>query len=114
MDLNSPRISQHTDLSQGSIYKPGETFVGNAGFFSAETCNKIAYEDSESSSASTAGMQKTASNLAAFAKKSGQKASMLPAVCNSLGIKIDPIIVHMSISGGKIDQGGTLKGHSIM
>jgi hypothetical protein len=58
MDLNSPTISQHTYLSKGSTYHPGETFIGNAGFFSAETCNKIAYENSQSSATSTAGMKK--------------------------------------------------------
>ena len=55
MDLNSPTISQHTDLTGGSTYKPGETFVGNAGFFSAETCNMISYENSSSSSSATSG-----------------------------------------------------------
>ena len=38
----------------------------------------------------------------------------LPAVCNSLGIKIDPTIVHMSINNGYIDQGGKLSGKSVM
>ena len=33
-------------------------------------------------------------------------------MCNSLGIKIDPTIVNMSISGAKIDQGGTETGGS--
>ena len=38
----------------------------------------------------------------------------LPAVCGSLGIKIDPTIVHMSIKNGFIDQGGKLADHSTM
>ena len=32
-----------------------------------------------------------------------KKLAQLPAVCNSLGIKIDPNIIHMSISGAKIN-----------
>ena len=64
MDLKNPQISQHVNLSGGSDYKPGETFVGNAGFFSAETCNKIAYGNTSAASSSQAGIAK---NLAKFA-----------------------------------------------
>ena len=39
-----------------------------------------------------------------MAKSKGVSAAELPAVCGSLGIKIDPTIVHMSITGAKIDQ----------
>lgn len=103
MNLDNPMINQHTVLTDGSVFKPGESFVGNPGFFSAETCNKISYENAKSNSATTASLKATASNLAKYAKQKGESIASLPAVCNSLGIKIDPTIVNMSIDGAKID-----------
>ena len=67
MNLVDPQISQHVDLSGGSVYKPGESFVGNAGFFSAETCNKIKFGDSSAASTASSSTKKGATNTTATA-----------------------------------------------
>ena len=54
LGVNGVTIEQNGTISGGSSFTTGETIVGNLGFFSANTCNMVAFGNSSAASSATA------------------------------------------------------------